>query len=217
MELETALNEATGRLNLAHAELVAMIVKVLETGCWNGHGIRSPEHWVTWKTGVNPVRARDLVLVAKRSVELPVTSEAFNEGLLSVDQVAVISRDTPPEFDETVCTLAKSATVPQLRRTSTMASPSNEPTEQPSTPAHNPPNQLGHYEHHRVLTNIPPVNNSKTNTSSSAQTETQPQTQTNKQLHNQARNWQERPMHVDLEQETGESRFAVSRTCSVDS
>jgi Domain of unknown function (DUF222) len=115
IELETALNDATGRLNLAHAELVAVIVKVLETGCWNGHGIRSPEHWVTWKTGVNPARARDLVLVAKRSLELPVTSEAFNDGLLSVDQVAVISRDTPSEFDETVCTLAKSATVPQLR------------------------------------------------------------------------------------------------------
>ncbi len=115
IELETALNEATGRLNLAHAELVAVIVQVLETGCWNGHGIRSPEHWVTWKTGVNPARARDLVLVAKRSLELPVTSEAFNEGLLSVDQVVVISRDTPSEFDETVCTLAKSATVPQLR------------------------------------------------------------------------------------------------------
>jgi Domain of unknown function (DUF222) len=115
IELETALNEATGRLNLAHAELVAVIVQVLETGCWNGHGIRSPEHWVTWKTGVTPARARDLVLVAKRSVELPATTEAFSDGLLSVDQVAVISRDTPPEFDETVCTLAKSATVPQLR------------------------------------------------------------------------------------------------------
>jgi Domain of unknown function (DUF222) len=87
IELETALNEATGRLNLAHAELVAVIVQVLETGCWNGHGIRSPEHWVTWKTGASPARARDLVLVAKRSVELPVTTEAFGEGLLSVDQV----------------------------------------------------------------------------------------------------------------------------------
>jgi hypothetical protein len=115
IELETALNEATGRLNLAHAELVAVIVQVLETGCWNGHGIRSPEHWVTWKTGVSPARARDLVLVAKRSLELPVTSEAFSGGLLSVDQVTVISRDTPAEFDETACTLAKSATVPQLR------------------------------------------------------------------------------------------------------
>ena len=47
IEHETALNEATGRLNLAHADLVAVIVQVLETGCWKGHGIRSPEHWVT--------------------------------------------------------------------------------------------------------------------------------------------------------------------------
>ena len=70
IEHETALNEATGRLNLAHADLVAVIVQVLETGCWKGHGIRSPEHWVTWKTGVNPARARDLVLVAKRSTDL---------------------------------------------------------------------------------------------------------------------------------------------------
>lgn len=74
LALEAAINEATGRVNVAHAELVAVIVQVLESGCWNGHGIRSPEHWVTWKTGVSPTRARDLVLIAQRSIELPVTT-----------------------------------------------------------------------------------------------------------------------------------------------
>ena len=110
-----ALNEAVGRVNVAHAELVAVIVEVLESGCWNGHGIRSPEHWVTWKTGVSAARARDLVLIARRTLELPVTAEVFRNGLLSVDQVAVIARETPAEFDETVCELAKSSTVPQLQ------------------------------------------------------------------------------------------------------
>ena len=113
--IEMALNEAVGRVNVAHAELVAVIVEVLDSGCWNGHGIRSPEHWVTWKTGVSATRARDLVLIARRTVELPVTAEVFRSGLLSADQVAVISRETPAEFDETVCELAKSSTVPQLQ------------------------------------------------------------------------------------------------------
>jgi Domain of unknown function (DUF222) len=113
--IEMALNEAVGRVNVAHAELVAVIVEVLESGCWNGHGIRSPEHWITWKTGVSATRARDLVLIARRTAELPVTTEVFRNGLLSVDQVAVIARETPAEFDETVSELAKSSTVPQLQ------------------------------------------------------------------------------------------------------
>jgi hypothetical protein len=113
--IEMALNEAVGRVNVAHAELVAVIVEVLDSGCWNGHGIRSPEHWVTWKAGVSATRARDLVLIAQRSLELPLTAEVFRNGLLSVDQVAAIARETPAEFDETVCELAKSSTVPQLQ------------------------------------------------------------------------------------------------------
>ncbi len=115
LAFEMALNEAVGRVNVAHAELVAVIVEVLDSGCWNGHGIRSPEHWVTWKTGVSATRARDLVLIARRSVELPVTAEVFRNGLLSVDQVTVIAQETPTEFDETICELAKSSTVPQLQ------------------------------------------------------------------------------------------------------
>ena len=113
--IEMALNEAVGRVNVAHAELVAVIVEVLDRGCWNGHGIRSPEQWVTWKTGVSATHARDLVLIARRTLELPVTAEVFRNGLFSVDQVAVIARETPAEFDETVCELAKSSTVPQLQ------------------------------------------------------------------------------------------------------
>lgn len=113
--LETALNEAVGRLNVAHADVVAVIAQVLESGCWNGHGIRSAEHWVTWKAGVSSARAHDLVLIARRLNELPVTAAAFSNGLLSVDQTVVIAAETPAEFEESVCTLATSTTVTQLR------------------------------------------------------------------------------------------------------
>lgn len=115
LELERQIAEACGTLNVAHARLVALIATVLKCKAWEGFGIRSPEHWVTWKTGVSPARATDLVRIARRSSELPVTMEAFDNGELGADQVAAIAKFAPKQHDADICTFAHAATVPQLR------------------------------------------------------------------------------------------------------
>ncbi len=113
--LQAALADVCGHLNVQHERLVTLTREALQARAWEGHGIRSPEQWLAWQTGLSPERARQIVYIANRQVELPVTFSAFAEGLLSVDQVVVVAKQTPVHNDAEACQLAQAATVAQLR------------------------------------------------------------------------------------------------------
>ncbi|MDQ4068890.1 MAG: HNH endonuclease [Actinomycetota bacterium] len=115
-ELEAEIAQVCGVLNAATGRLVDLIAGVLETESWQGCGIRSASHWVAWKCGVSPARARSLVLMARRLGELPETRAALEAGELCEDQVAVVCRHAPASVDAEAAELARSATVVQLRR-----------------------------------------------------------------------------------------------------
>ncbi len=115
-KLEDEIAEVCGILNVATGRLVSLIARVLATEAYSGMGIRSPEQWVVWKCGVSARRARSLVAMARRLPELPECGAALAGGELSEDQVGVIVRHTPVHNDAEVATLARSTTVPQLRR-----------------------------------------------------------------------------------------------------
>ena len=114
IDLETGVSEACGRLNVVYGQMVGFVVELLRTRSWEGSGIRSPEHWLRWKTGASSSRANDLVLLATRAAELPVTIATLKEGMLSFDQAVTIARYTPTGYDAAACELAKSLSVPQL-------------------------------------------------------------------------------------------------------
>jgi hypothetical protein len=114
--LEERLAETVGLLNVVTAELVALIGEALRDGAWEGFGIRSPEHWVVWRCGVSPARARRLVAAARTLDGLPNVAALFEAGSLSEDQTAVIVRHTDADHDLQVSELAPSLTVPQLAR-----------------------------------------------------------------------------------------------------
>ena len=113
--LEARIADLCGHLNVCSARLVDTVVEALEGGLWEQAGIRSPEHWLAWQTGMAPARARQLVETARRASELPVTFAAFADGELSVDQVATVAKYAPAHNDAEACQLAKSAMVSQLR------------------------------------------------------------------------------------------------------
>ncbi|MGH9288507.1 MAG: DUF222 domain-containing protein [Acidimicrobiales bacterium] len=114
--LEDRVAETVGLLNVVTAELVCLIGEALRTGGWEGFGIRSPEHWVVWRCGMSPARARRLVALARRLETLPATTGLFTAGALGEDQTAVIVRHTDTDHDRQVADLAPSLTVPQLTR-----------------------------------------------------------------------------------------------------
>ncbi len=114
--LEERVSAAVGLLNVVAAELVGLIAEALRTDGWQGFGIRSPEHWVIWRCGMSPGRARRLVALARGLEALPVTGSSFAARSLSEDQTAVIVRHTGADHDRQVADLAPSLTVPQLQR-----------------------------------------------------------------------------------------------------
>lgn len=103
-----------GHLNVLHGRLVAIAEQALITGVWAGHGIRSPEHWLAWQTGLSPARAANLVLLAKRRHELPVTVAALDHGEMSIDQAVAVARYVRAHNDAEACEIAKQATVGQM-------------------------------------------------------------------------------------------------------
>jgi Domain of unknown function (DUF222) len=114
-ELDDRLAVVCGELNAAHARLAALVAEALDGDLWHGEGIRSPEHWAAWKTGLSPARGAQLVAVARRRADLPVTMATFDDGELSVDQVVAIATRTPAWAEAEVCQLARHATVTQIR------------------------------------------------------------------------------------------------------
>ena len=114
--VEGRVAEMVGVVNTAVAGLVALVTDVLDRGAWEGHGIRSPEHWLTWQTGVSPARARTLVAIARRLPELPATRAAFERGELTEDQVRLICAVVDPAHDEQAVEFARLMMVPQLAR-----------------------------------------------------------------------------------------------------
>ncbi len=114
--LEDRLADLCGHRNVLDALLVRLVAEALETGGWEMHGIVSPAHWIAWKAGLSSAHAQQLVTVARRRDELPVTFAAFDAGELSLDQVVPIATRAPRWADAELCEFAKLATVTQLRR-----------------------------------------------------------------------------------------------------
>ena len=113
---ETRLAQAAGARNAAEAQLVALIADALEADSWCGHGVRSIEHWITWKLGASPGRARRYLAIARRRRDLPTAHALFDRGRLSVDQMVLIARRCPTEYECSVSEFAVLATIPQLAR-----------------------------------------------------------------------------------------------------
>ena len=113
-EAETAA--LMGTINVAVARLVSTIRMLIDTEGWGGHGIRSVEHWVTWKAGLARRRADDLVRIARRIDELPDCWALFQAGRLTEDAMVRIARRVPSERDEEVAGWAPAMLVSQLQR-----------------------------------------------------------------------------------------------------
>jgi len=112
------LAELCGQRNAITARLVDLVARVDAEDLWASSGAKSLVHWVTWKAGMSPSHAEELVAMARRSDELLETMAGFREGVLSEDQVAVIARGAPagPAADAHFAELARHASVRQLRK-----------------------------------------------------------------------------------------------------
>src|SRR3546814_2427316 len=71
-ESQDRVSALVGQSNVLAAQLVDVVVEVLDAEAWGGgEGLRSPEHWLSWRAGLSASRARGIVPIARRVAELP--------------------------------------------------------------------------------------------------------------------------------------------------
>jgi len=116
-EAEATAARVTGQMNVLSWQLVEMLVEVIDAEAWGpGGGLRSPKHWLCWRTGLSDYRAARLVQIARRVGELPACIALFKAGALSEDAMTVIALKAPAERDQELADLAPSLLHTQLSR-----------------------------------------------------------------------------------------------------
>ena len=113
---EATAVDVMGAVNAAVARLVSAVAQLLAVDGWVGAGIRSPEHWVSWKAGVSHGRAEGLVRIARRIDDLPECFALFAAGRLTEDAMARISRRVPAARDTEIAAVAPTLLISQLDR-----------------------------------------------------------------------------------------------------
>lgn len=77
VDIEERLRAVCGHLNVLHAQLVELAAEALETGSWQGWGVKSLAHWLTWQAGISPSRAREVVRLAEARSTHPAVMSTF--------------------------------------------------------------------------------------------------------------------------------------------
>ena len=114
VDIEERLRTVCGYLNVFNAQLVELAAEALATGAWQGWGVRSLPHWLTWQAGISPGHAQEVVRLAEARDTHPAIMSTFAAGAISIDQAAVATK-APAYLDEHFAQTVTYATVPQLR------------------------------------------------------------------------------------------------------
>ncbi len=110
------VGQLSGQIAQLHAQLVSTTAQVIADEAWVGDGIRSVEHFLEFKTGLDRSTVRKIVRIARRVDEIPETVELLGAGRLTLDQAAVVAEHAPATHSVDVAKFAENATVAQLRR-----------------------------------------------------------------------------------------------------
>ena len=101
-QVEEALDHFGGLTSAGLAKVCELIGEVDVRQSWMADGARNLTDWVATRLRVRHETAVQLVAVSKRLADLPVLSERFGAGDLSLDQVDAISRIATPETENEV-------------------------------------------------------------------------------------------------------------------
>jgi hypothetical protein len=136
------------------AEFMRRLRHFDHTQAYSPSGALSAAAWLRWKCRLAGSTAADRVRVARRLEELPQTSQAFAEGEINLQQVAVITRTveevgtgTAKDAEPILLEAAKALDAAQLRQGHRPPPPLHRPRRQPgaaqaqpgaAAPAHQP-------------------------------------------------------------------------------
>ncbi|MEO7555999.1 MAG: DUF222 domain-containing protein, partial [Acidimicrobiales bacterium] len=129
------VGELVGVANAAAAALCAEVAEIIEREGWTDllFAIRSPEHYVSWRTGFSSRHARQITTIARRWGELPQCQALFEAGSIGEDKMAMVARLVPSERDAEVARQATVMSFAQLAKVCRCV-----PKDPPSAPQREP-------------------------------------------------------------------------------
>ncbi|MGH2706402.1 MAG: DUF222 domain-containing protein, partial [Actinomycetota bacterium] len=114
--LEDSLAEGAAHLAAATCRRLVSLAEFDRRQGWASSGAKSARHWLSWRCGVDPSSAAEMLRVAGRLRELPRVTEAFSRGEFTYSQVRLLVRVATPETEEDRCRIARYTTCAQLAR-----------------------------------------------------------------------------------------------------
>ncbi len=112
--LEDSLAEGAAHLAAATCRRLVSLAEFDRRQGWASSGAKSARHWLSWRCGVDPSSAAEMLRVAGRLRELPRVTEAFSRGEFTYSQVRLLVRVATPETEEDRCPSPRYTTCAQL-------------------------------------------------------------------------------------------------------
>lgn len=114
-EIEGEIVELTVHIDAATSQLLRAISEFDRRKGWE-NGFLSCAHWLSWRTGMDLVTARERVRVARALDGLPLLDAAFREGKVSYSKVRAVIRIATPANEQDLTRLALDATASQMEK-----------------------------------------------------------------------------------------------------
>ena len=98
VDVASEVASLAGAANVVMARLVAVVAAAIAGGETDEAGMKTPAAWLAWRSGLSPERAGQLVKLAKVRDRYPLLFDAFERGVVSVDQMTELVK--APEWAE---------------------------------------------------------------------------------------------------------------------
>lgn len=114
--LESELVGLAGHLTAAHCRWLQLLAEFDDRDGWDGPGLRTCAHWLSWRVGMNLRTAFEQLRVAHALSALPETTSAFAAGRISYSKVRAITRVATPGTEQALVDLALAGTAGHVER-----------------------------------------------------------------------------------------------------
>ena len=114
-ELENEIAELATHIDAATWRMLKAIQEFDRRGGWEG-GFLSCAHWLSWRTGMDRITAREKVRVAQALDNLPRISLALREGRVSYSKVRAMVRIATPENEPELLRIALEGTAGHVEK-----------------------------------------------------------------------------------------------------
>ena len=114
--LSDEITRLAGHINAAQHRFLTLLAALIERDAWEGHGIKSPAHWLNYHCGIDLGAAREKVRVAKSLSTLPAIDDAFRTGTISYSKVRAMTRSATPENEQMLLQVALHGTAQHVEQ-----------------------------------------------------------------------------------------------------